>query len=111
MTITVTEELDGFRVRIDIYIENEPAGRALLYIIENDLHAEPYGLMEDVFVEESYRGKGISNVIVGQVLVEAKEKNCRKVIAQSRYSRPHVHALYKKYGFRDYGKNFRIDLV
>lgn len=85
-------------------------GRAYLYLIYNDLHAEPYGLLEDVFVDESQRGKGTGTALVKQVIEEAKVQGCHKLIGCSRYSRPEVHKWYENLGLKDYGKEFRMDL-
>jgi len=42
-------------------------------LIYNDLHPEPYGLLEDVFVEEEFRGQGIGKSLVRAVIEKAKE--------------------------------------
>jgi len=84
-------------------------GRASLYLIYNDLQPEPYGLLEDVFVEEAARGKGLGTALTKMVVDEAKTQGCTRLIANSRYTRPEVHKMYEKIGFRDYGKEFRMD--
>lgn len=84
-------------------------GRAYLYLIRNDLYEKPYGLLEDVFVEDEYRGKGVGNQLLKAVIAEAKDRNCPKLIGTSRYSRPHIHKWYEKLGFKDCGKEFRMD--
>lgn len=85
-------------------------GRAYLYILKNDLHPEPFGFMEDVFVEEQYRKHGIGKQLVEVLIAEAKIQGCYKLIGTSRSERPQVHEFYKKFGFQDYGKEFRMDL-
>ncbi|MFA6486689.1 MAG: GNAT family N-acetyltransferase [Candidatus Magasanikbacteria bacterium] len=91
-------------------VENDQViGRASLYLIYNDLHAEPYGLLEDVFVEEHARGQGLGTKLTETIIAEAKERGCHKLIANSRYSRPEVHKMYEKIGFKDYGKEFKIE--
>lgn len=85
-------------------------GRAYLYLIHNDLHSKPYGLLEDVFVEEEYRGQGIGTKLIQAVIKEAKEKGCYKLIGTSRHFRPKVHEMYEKLGFKNYGVEFRINL-
>ncbi len=85
------------------------AGRAFLYLIYNDLHEEPYGLLEDVFVEEAFRSRGLGTVLVKAVIEEAKARKCHKLIGTSRHSRTEVHEWYKKIGFADYGLEFRMD--
>ena len=79
-----------------------------MYVLHNDLHKEPFGLMEDVFVEESARGKGIGTELVRAVIAEAKKQNCYKLIATCRTERTKVHELYERLGFSKRGVEFRI---
>lgn len=97
-------------VKVEVIDGTKKAGRAYLYIIKNDLHDRPYGLLEDLYIEEEFRGKGIGKQILKAVIEEAKKYNCYKLTAQSRHERCPVHEFYKKNGMVDYGKNFRIDL-
>ena len=99
----------AFRVKFTIEDEGKEVARASLYVLFNDLHEEPYGLLEDVFVDEAYRGKGYGREVIHSVITEAKAQNCYKLIATSRESRVEVHAMYEKYGFRKYGLEFRMD--
>lgn len=85
-------------------------GRAYLYLIYNDLHDAPYGLLEDVFVEEPYRGQGIGTQLVQAVVDEAKARGCCKLIGQSRFGREKVHEMYEKLGLHKHGYNFRMNL-
>lgn len=84
-------------------------GRAFLYLIYNKLHKKPYGLLEDVFVKEEFRGQGIGGELVKRVINKAKELGCYKLIATSRFERKSVHNFYKKLGFKKWGYEFRID--
>ena len=97
-------------IKIEIEKAGKIVGRAYLYLIYNDLHEEPYGLLEDVFVEDDERGQGTGTELVKAVIVEAKTQGCHKLIGCSRYSRPNVHKWYESLGFSDYGKEFRMDL-
>ncbi|MFA6533999.1 MAG: GNAT family N-acetyltransferase [Patescibacteria group bacterium] len=83
--------------------------RAHLYLMANGLHTKPFGLMEDVFVDESLRGQGIGTELVQKLIEAAKDAGCYKLIATSRHSRPKVHELYEKLGFKNHGVEFRID--
>ncbi|MFA6296636.1 MAG: GNAT family N-acetyltransferase [Patescibacteria group bacterium] len=96
-------------VKIFAEKNGEIVGRAYLYLIKNDLHTEPYGLLEDVFVSENQRGKGTGTKLVQAVIEEAKKRKCYKLIATSRKSREQVHQWYLKLGFEDYGCEFRIN--
>lgn len=88
----------------------EVIGRAYLYILKNDLHQEPFGFMEDVFVEEAHRSRGIGRKLVEAVVAEAKAQGCYKLICTSRDAKPEVHTFYEKFGFRKWGTEFRMDL-
>ena len=84
-------------------------GRAFLYVMHNELHTQPFGFMEDVYIDEEMRGQGLGTSLVKEVINKAKELGCYKLVATSRYSRSKVHDLYIKLGFLDHGKEFRID--
>jgi GNAT superfamily N-acetyltransferase len=97
-------------IRISVIDDGTEVGRAYIYIMRNDLHDQPFGLMEDVYVDETYRGKGVGSELVKQVIELAKKANCYKLIATSRTSRPRVHELYQRLGFTQHGVEFRVDL-
>lgn len=96
---------------IKFFIEDDgkEVARAFLFIIKNDLHDRPYGLLEDVFVEEAFRGCGLGTNLTKQVIAGARENNCYKLIATSRTARTKVHELYERLGFKNYGLEFRIN--
>ena len=96
--------------KFEFILDDKIIGRAFLFIIYNDLHQKPYGLLEDVFVEEEYRGKGIGKELVKRVIEKAKELGCYKLIATSRFGREIVHKFYENLGFKKWGYDFRIDL-
>ncbi len=102
------EEIKTNGIRFSIEDKKEIA-HAYLYIIKNDLHERPYGLIEDVFVDESFRGKGYATELLKELIEEAKKLGCYKLIATSRRSRQYVHKLYRKLGFEDYGIEFRMN--
>ena len=104
-----TKEITTKGIKICIEEKGKEIARAYLYIMYNDLHKEPFGLLEDVYVSESLRGKGFGTKLVNEAIKLAKKNKCYKLIATSRYSRPRVHELYKKLGFEDWGKEFRIN--
>ena len=105
------KQIEKNTVGIKFYVEEDGVelGRAWLYIIHNDLHIEPYGLVEDVFVAEDQRKKGVGGKILEQIIIEAKKRKCYKLIGTSRMSRDVVHEWYKRLGFRKYGLEFRMD--
>lgn len=97
-------------VRFSIHEHGKEIGRAFLFLMYNDLHEEPFGLLEDLFVDEGYRSKGVGTELVHQVIQAAKEKKCYKLLCTSRHSKPQLHAWYQKLGFTSHGLEFRMDL-
>ncbi|OGH69563.1 MAG: hypothetical protein A2754_04030 [Candidatus Magasanikbacteria bacterium RIFCSPHIGHO2_01_FULL_47_8] len=108
--IVKKEKKDCSVIKITIEEGGQNIGRVYLYLVSNDLHAEPYGLIEDLYVEEAARGKGVGTKLVQTAIDEAKLKGCYKLIAMSRDSRTQVHALYEKNGFKKYGIEFRMEI-
>lgn len=105
-----TKTVEARGIKFSIIEDRQEVARAYLYIMHNELHQEPFGLLEDVYVNESCRGSGWGTKLVQQVITVAKEQNCYKLIATSRKSRSRVHQLYEKLGFESRGFEFRIDL-
>jgi GNAT superfamily N-acetyltransferase len=98
-------------IRFSISGSDGEIARAYLYVMTNDLHDAPFGLLEDVFVHESQRGSGVGTALVHEVIAAARELGCYKLVATSRASRPRVHELYERLGFENYGVEFRMNLA
>jgi GNAT superfamily N-acetyltransferase len=94
-----------------IHDEDRQVARGYLFIIRNLLHTEPYGFMEDIYVESDCRSLGYGSEIVQGIIQKAKDLGCYKLIATSRTGRPKVHDLYKKIGFEQYGVEFRMNFT
>ncbi len=109
MNILKQEERKAYAVKCTAEEGGKIVGRAYLYVIFNDLHEEPYGLLEDVFVNEEFRGKGVGGELVRAVVEEAKARGCHKLICTSRHGKEDIHAWYKSFGFVDHGVEFRMD--
>ena len=101
--------IEGKGIRFSTEVDGEEVGRAFLYILFNDLHEEPFGFLEDVYINKSSRGQGIGTKLLNKVINEAKRNECYKIVATSRYSRPKVHKLYDRLGFKKQGIEFRLD--
>lgn len=96
-------------IRLSIEREQKEVAHAYIFLITNDLHDRSYGLLEDVYVDDAYRGQGIGTELIHAVITKAKELGCYKLVATSRDSRPEVHAWYERCGFDKYGAAFRMD--
>jgi len=98
---------EGFKFLI---LENgKEVARARLYVLKNDLHPEPFGFIEDVYVRKDCQGKGYGTKIIKLLIEKAEECKCYKLICTSRFSRSGVHSFYRKLGLERYGYTFRID--
>lgn len=97
----------GFKFSYN-YDDKEIAS-AYLYILYNDMHKRPFGIIEYVIVDANFRSQGLGTRLVKEMIEEARKENCYKLLLWSRYTKPQVHRLYEKLGFKDWGKEFRID--
>jgi len=97
---------------IKFFVEKDgrEVARAFLYIMNNDLKKEPFGFLEDLFVDEALRGQGIGTELLNMVIAEAKKLGCYKLVATSRYERESVHKMYEKAGFKNFGIEFKMYL-
>ena len=103
-------EISSHAKKLVITENGQEVARAFIYLIKNDLHEQPYALLEDVFVQEKFRGQGLGIKIINAAIEEARKAGCYKIIGTSRYERENVHKFYQKMGFKDYGKEFRMNL-
>jgi GNAT superfamily N-acetyltransferase len=97
---------------IKFFVEKDgkEVARAFLYMMKNDLKKEPFGFLEDLFVDEQLRGQGIGTKLLNTVIAEAKKLGCYKLVATSRYERKNVHKIYEKAGFKNFGIEFKMYL-
>ncbi len=101
---------DGYAIRLSAVENGKDLGAMYLYLIHNDSHTEPYGLLEDLLVKEEHRKKGIGTALVKEAIAEAKRLHCYKVIGTSRMARTEVHHFYEKLGMKKWGYEFRMDV-
>ncbi|OGH93729.1 MAG: hypothetical protein A2538_02490 [Candidatus Magasanikbacteria bacterium RIFOXYD2_FULL_41_14] len=102
---------DTYSVQIIAKDGDSVAGWAFLVVIKNDRHDEPYGLLENLYVEKEHRNLGLGSKLVNAVITEAKNSGCYKLLATTRFSKTKVQSWYKKIGFSDHGTEFRMDLI
>ncbi len=89
-------------------------GRASVVLVRNELHPEPYALLEDVFVREDVRGSGLSTSLVQACIDQARAWGCYKVILSHRPGAGEFLTRWydRKFGFTLSGNTeMRLDLV
>lgn len=94
--------------------EKGQRGRASIVVVPNELHKEPYALLEDVFVREDVRGSGLSTRLVQACIDEARRLGCYKIIlSHSPGAGDKLTGWYaRKFGFRLSGNTeMRIDFL
>ncbi len=99
-------------LRFSLTEKGKEVARAFLYLLTNEMHAKPFGFLEEVYVKEEQRGKGYGQLIVKAVIKEAKKRGCYKLISTSGHAnaRKATTDFYQRLGFKDSGKEFRIEL-
>lgn len=98
-------------LRLSIKKDNREIAHVFLYFLHNDLHAQPLAYLEDVFVEEQFRGQGLGRKIVEIAINEAKKAHCYKMVATSRFSNETAQSLYLSCGFEKHSHGFRINFT
>ncbi len=101
-------EKKGFSVKISIEENEKVIGRVRLYVLFNELHDEPFGLMEDLFVSENNRKQGYGGKLIAAAIDEARKNHCYKFIFTC--SRDELYGWYEQQGFKKYGLEFRMNL-
>lgn len=110
------ERVHAEEIRFSCRVKGQEVAHAYLVLYHNDTHPfklqgpnRPKGMLEDLATKPEHREKGYGGALIKQVKEAARQQNCYALIATHRYERPEHDALYLKHGFRDYGKEFRID--
>jgi GNAT superfamily N-acetyltransferase len=68
-------------------------------------------LLDNIFIESKYRGKGFGTILIKYMIDEAKRLGCYKLIATSRDSNKNIHSFYNKLVFTKHGAGFRINIL
>ena len=97
-------------IRISINTDNEEVGHCYLLLGFNDNHPEPFALLEDVFVNEAWREKGIGRQLVESAIKHAQNEGAYKLIASVRAENHHLLAWYESIGLNVRGHSLRLDL-
>ncbi|HVY67580.1 MAG TPA: GNAT family N-acetyltransferase [Patescibacteria group bacterium] len=97
-------------VKIVVEEQGRVIGRVYVYVLKNDLHRRPFALLEDLFVDESARNRGLGTALIKAAAAEARRRKCYKLIGTSRRSRTGLHGFYRRLGFSLHGVELRMDL-
>jgi N-acetylglutamate synthase-like GNAT family acetyltransferase len=86
-------------------VEGLVCGTAFLTICLDVMFGnQPYGVLENVVIEESWRGKGIGNLLFEHVEELCRIRDCSKIMLMSTASREAAHRFFEQQGFTSENK-------
>ncbi len=91
----IKEESNPFSKCIE-YVENDTVMGTLKYSLIYDRME-----IDNIFVEEEYRGKGIGNKLMSYLISVAINERVVNITLEVRISNTVARNLYKKFGFRE----------
>jgi len=69
-------------------------------------YSKPIAELDELFVLEEYREKGIGKQLMEKIEDIAKEKGCHRIFIESHYDHKAAHKFYEKLGYKNYGYHF-----
>lgn len=91
---------------VDLEPEEEVIGAAQLIIMYDMVWKRRWGLVENVFVKKSYRGKGIAKGLMAELELLARTWCCEFIKLTSGKDKLAGHALYKSLNYEE-GSSFK----
>ena len=83
---------------------------ALLIMDTLGNRCRPAGVIEDVVVSESARGRGIGRAMMEFARERCRERGCYKMVLSSNLAREDAHHFYESFGFEKHGFSFRLPI-
>jgi len=91
--------------------DGKPVGTFALLIMDNLGHCgAPSAVVEDVVVDERYRGRGIGHDMMDFACRLCRDKGCYKMTLSSNQHRGSAHRFYESLGFRRHGFSFFVEI-
>jgi len=81
------------------YIEENPVGFIQLYPIFSSVSMEPMYILNDLFVDSSYRNIGVGGSLIQTAKNLCVEKNFKGMILETQTTNKLAQRLYEKVGF------------
>lgn len=79
--------------------DNKPIGFVQLYPSFSSLSLKPVWILNDLFVEENYRNKGVGKLLLGASKEFAKKTNSKGLTLTTGIENEIAQSLYEKFGF------------
>jgi ribosomal protein S18 acetylase RimI-like enzyme len=90
--------LDG---NVDLFVARDGGrivGMGAIYFIRKIGSNKCY--MEDLIVDETYRGKGVGSTLLGALIEAARKRKARALEFGTRVTREDAHRFYERNGFK-----------
>jgi len=69
------------------------------FIIEDFVHGAKLSYIQNLFVTKRYRGKGLGDLLLKQIVMSSKEKGVSEIHVATEFENESAIKLYKKRGF------------
>ncbi len=106
--IGITSDKQKFIVGI---LDKKIVGFCSLTIKNNFWQAGSLAHIDELIVDEKYRGKGIGNKLMEKITEIAAENKCKRIELDSAFHREDAHRFYEKLGFENRAYLFSKKLV
>jgi GNAT superfamily N-acetyltransferase len=90
--------------------EDKIVGFASFSVRDVIRYPKPIAELDELFIDQQHRKKGIGRQLMQTVEAKAKEKNCYRVYIESHYKHKEGHAFYEAIGYANYGYHFMKNL-
>ena len=99
------EQLKSGRLFVSVVkVEGDIVGCGSLHLYDR-AQGGTVGVIEDVFVSDSFRRRGYANAIIMDLVEVARSNHVYKIVLESSYV---AHNLYKQCGFSRGDNNFKL---
>ncbi len=91
--------------------DGETVGTFALLVMDNLGHCgAPSAVIEDVVVDQRFRGQGIGHGMMDFACRLCRDKGCYKMTLSSNQHRNAAHHFYESLGFRRHGYSYYVEL-
>jgi len=82
------------------HVDGETAGFAQLFKTYSTVHLEPCWVLEDLFVAEEYRHRGVAGALLARALEHARDDGAAGMFLETAHDNVAAQALYEKSGWK-----------
>lgn len=99
-------EMIAANYRMVVLLENNKVMALSGIWVMTKLYCGKYIEMDNVVVDENYRGKGIGKILTDEIIKIGKQENCNVVMLDAYLENTGAHEFYEREGFIKKGFHF-----